>query len=414
MVEILKEANMRKIFSAIAVVALVVTMLPALILAQSTEIYINNGPLTIGKNSIVTVVVRETGTRKLVEGAEVTMDGCGVAAVKKSNAKGEAIFNITPTEEGKIKVTVKLDGYHPTDTTIPVIPDKSEPSLDIDPVSSPTNQRQITIVGKTRPGCEVYVGSVKASVDGNGNFKAVVSLNEGKNVFRVKSSTQYASTTKEVTVELDSQNPAVIIETKLSNEHYVDVEKITIQGRVEPGSKVLINGIEATVVNDYFVAEIPVKLGTNTIEIVATDRVGNTSKLNYEVKVWHKKEIKVTINSTQAFIDSKEETLSTPPVIVGGGTMVPLRFVGTAFGAEFTFDQPTKTITITYEGKVIVLVIGSKTATVDGKTVAVNPPAQLVKGSTMVPLRFLADAFGATTSYDAQTKTVTVTKEILP
>ena len=404
---------MRKTISALIVMAFVVTMLPALIFAQTTEIYINNGPLTIGKNSVVTVVVRETGTRKLVEGAEVTMEGCGVSGLKKSNAKGEAVFNITPTEEGKIKVTVKLDGYHPTDTTIPVIPDKSEPQLDIDPVTSPTNQRQITIVGKTRPGCEVYVGSVKATVDTTGNFKAVVSLNEGMNVFRVKSSTQYASTTKEVSVELDSQNPSMIVETKLSKEHYVDVEKITISGRVEPGSKVLINGIQATVVNDYFIAEIPVKLGTNAIEIVATDKVGNTSKVNYEVKVWHKKEIKVTIDSTLAFIDGKEEILTSPPVIVGGRTMVPLRFVGSAFGAEFTYDQPTKTITITYEGKIIVLIIGSKSATVDGSTVAVDPPAQLVKGSTMVPLRFLADVFGATTAYDAQTKTVTVTKEIL-
>jgi hypothetical protein len=414
MVEIIRRCKLKKVLTGLAVFVLVATIMPALSFAQSTEIYINNGPLTIGKNSIVTVIVRETGTRKLVEGAEVTMDGCGVGAIKKSNAKGEAIFNITPTEEGKINVIVKLEGYHPTDTTIPVSPDKSEPPLDIDPIPSPTNQRQITIVGKTRPGCEVMVGNVKATVDANGNFKAVVSLTEGKNVFRVKSSTSYASSSREVTVEFDSQNPAVIVETKLSKEHYIDVEKITIQGRVEPGSKVTVNGIEAIVVNDYFIAEVPVKLGTNTIEIIATDRVGNTSKLNYEVKVWHLKVVKITINSTQAFVDGVEETLTAPPTIVSGRTLVPLRFVGTAFGAQFNYDQATRTITITYEGKTIILTIGSKTAIVDNATVTVDPPAQIVKSSTMVPLRFIADAFGAQTAYDAQTRTVTVTKEVLP
>lgn len=413
MVEILKEAKMRKTLTAILAGLMVIAVLPALAFAQTTEIYINNGPLTVGKNSVVTVVVRETGTKRLVEGAEVSMDGCGVGMMKKSNSKGEAAFNITPTETGKIKVVVKLEGYHPTDTTIPVGPDRSEPSLDIDPIPSPTNQKQVNIVGRTRPGCEVMIGSVRAVVDANGAFKATVALNEGKNTIRIKASTQYASTSKDVVIELDSQNPSMIVETKLEKEHYVDVEKITIQGRVEPGSKVTINGVEAIVVNDYFLAEIPVTLGTNKVEIIATDKVGNTSKLNYEVNVYHLKVIKVTIDSTQATIDGKEEILTTPPKIIGGRTMVPLRFIGTAFGAGFSYDQNTKTITITYGSMTIILPIGSKTATVDGKTVAVDPPAQIVGGATMVPLRFIADIFGAQTAYDQQTRTVTVTKEVL-
>jgi hypothetical protein len=414
MVEILKEVKMRKMMTAILAGLLVATLLPAIAFAQTTEIYINNGPLTVGKNSIVTVVVRETGTKRLVEGAEVSMDGCGVGMMKRSNSKGEAVFAVVPTETGKIKVVVKLDGYHPTDTTIPVGPDRTEPPLDIDPIPSPTNQRQVTIAGRTRPGCEVYVGNVRATVDATGAFKATVALNEGKNTIRVKSSTQYATTSREINVELDSQNPGMIIETKLSKERYVDVDKITITGRVEPGSRVQINGIDAIVVNDYFVCEVPVKLGSNTLEIVATDKVGNTSKLSYEVKVWHKKVIKVTIDSTQAFVDGKEEILSSPPKIINNRTMVPLRFIGTAFGALFNYDQPTKTITITFEGKTIILPINSKTATVDGISVAVDPPAQLVGGSTMVPLRFIADIFGATTAYDPQTRTVTVTREEMP
>lgn len=413
MVEILKEAKMRKTLTAILAGLMVIAVLPALAFAQTTEIYINNGPLTVGKNSVVTVVVRETGTKRLVEGAEVSMDGCGVGMMKKSNSKGEALFNITPTETGKIKVIVKLEGYHPTDTTIPVGPDRSEPSLDIDPIPSPTNQKQVTIVGRTRPGCEVMIGSVRAVVDVNGAFKATVALSEGKNTIRIKASTQYASTSKDVVIELDSQNPSVIVETKLEKEHYVDVEKITLQGRVEPGSKVTVNGVEAIVVNDYFLAEIPVTLGTNKIEIIATDKVGNTSKLNYEVNVYHLKVIKVTIDSTQATIDGKEEILTTPPKIIGGRTMVPLRFIGTAFGAGFSYDQNTKTITITYGSMTIILPIGSKTATVDGRTVAVDPPAQIVGGATMVPLRFIADIFGAQTAYDQQTRMVTVTKEVL-
>lgn len=405
---------MKKTLSILAVVFLALTAVPLTAFGQSTEIYIDNGQLVIGRQSVVTVIAREVGTKKLVEGAEITLDGCGVGSIKKSNSKGEAVFTIIPTEAGKIKVSIKLDGYHPADATIPVGPDRSEPTLDIDPIPSPTRQKQITVAGKTKPGCEVYVGNVKAMVDANGAFKATIALSEGKNVIRVKSSTQYAFASKEITVELDTQNPAMILETRLEKEHYVDVTKITIQGRVEPGSSVKVNGVDATVVNDYFVAEIPVSLGVNKIEIVATDKVGNSSTVSYEVKVWHQKVIKVTIGSSTAFIDGKEETLTSPPAIVSGKTMVPLRFVGTAFGATFAYEPTTKTITITYEGKVVILQLGSKTATVDGVSVIVDPPAQSVKGSTMVPLRFIADIFGAQTSYDGQTKTITVTKEILP
>jgi hypothetical protein len=403
----------KKTLSMLAVLFLAVSALPLFALGQSTEIYIDNGKLVIGRQSTITIVVREVGTKKLVEGAEVTLEGCGISGIKKSNSKGEVVFAVVPTEQGKVIVKVKLDGYHPTDTTIPVSPDRSEPPLDIDPIPSPTNQRQIAVVGKTRVGCEVYVGNVKATVDANGAFKATIALSEGKNVLRVKASTQYAFSTKEITVELDTQNPAMIIEDRIDKEHYVDVNKITIRGRVEPGSTVKVNGIEAIVVNDYFIVDVPVQIGTNKIEIIATDKVGNSSSLSYEVKVWHKKVIKITINSTTANIDGTEETLSVPPTIVGGKTLVPLKFLGTAFGAQFTYEPTTKTITITYEEKTIVLQLGSKTASVDGKNVTVDPAPQAIKGSTMVPLRFIADIFGAQTSYDSQTKTITITKEVL-
>lgn len=403
----------KKTLSMLAVLFLAVSVLPMLAIGQSTEIYIDNGKLVIGRQSTITIVVREVGTRKLVEGAEVTLEGCGISGIKKSNSKGEAVFVVVPIEQGKVAVKVNLNGYHPADATIPVSPDRSEPPLDIDPIPSPTNQRQITVVGKTRVGCEVYVGNVKAVVDANGSFKATIALSEGRNVLRVKASTQYAFSTKEIAVELDTQNPSMILETKLEKEHYVDVTKITVQGRVEPGSAVTINGVSAIVVNDYFIAEIPVQIGVNKIEIVATDRVGNKSSLSYEVKVWHLKVVKVTINSTTANIDGTDETLSVPPTIVGGKTLVPLKFLGTAFGAKFTYEPTTKTITITYEDKTIILQLGSKTASIDGKTVTVDPAPQAMKGSTMVPLRFIADVFGAQTNYDSQTKTITITKEVL-
>jgi len=59
-------------------------------------------------------------------------------------------------------------------------------------------------------------------------------------------------------------------------------------------------------------------------------------------------------------------------------------------------------------GGIIELQIGSKTATVDGVEVELDTEPIIHNGRTMVPIRFIADAFGAVTSWDGETKTVTI------
>jgi len=405
---------MKKILTSLIVIATIVSVAPFMAFARTDEIHISTGQLVVGMSSEITIVVRETGTRALVQGAEVVMDGCGINTRRTTNAKGEAVFNVVPTETGKVKITATIQGMRPTGTEIPVVPDKSPPPLDLDPLVPVTNQPSLTVVGRTRSGTEVYVGRVKAVVDEKGNFKATVQLSEGDNHIVVKSSTQYASTTKEFLVTLDTRAPSVIIENDFGKEDYVDVKTITVKGRVDPGSKVTINGVEATVVNDFFICQIPVSPGKNTLTIVATDQVGNKTTIEKEILVYTMKNIKITIGSTIGYVDGKETTLDAPPVLDGGRTMVPLRFIGEVFGAEVSFDSTTKQIFIHYEQKSIVLTIGSNQATIDGKVVTLDVPAQIVGGRTMVPVRFIADAFEANTSYDSATKTVTITKKILP
>ncbi|HOO97563.1 MAG TPA: stalk domain-containing protein [Caldisericia bacterium] len=57
---------------------------------------------------------------------------------------------------------------------------------------------------------------------------------------------------------------------------------------------------------------------------------------------------------------------------------------------------------------VITLQIGSKTATVGGVNVELDAEPIVHNSRTMVPLRFIADAFGAATSWDGETRTVTI------
>lgn len=81
------------------------------------------------------------------------------------------------------------------------------------------------------------------------------------------------------------------------------------------------------------------------------------------------------------------------PVIVDGRTLVPLRAIFEAMGAEVNWDNNTQTVTATRNGTAISLAIGSDKLYVNGEERTLDVPAQLINGSTMVPVRAVAESF---------------------
>jgi hypothetical protein len=405
---------MKKITIVIMTALIIISILPMLVNAHSSEIIIPDGPLHPGKLSEVTVVVREIGTKALVEGAEVKLIGCGVNMNKLTNHKGEALFAVVPTETGRIKVTAEYNGMVPTKAEIPVVPDKRPPNVGFDPQVSPTSKKSLTVTGTTSPGAVVYVNKTKATVDAEGNFTATIALQEGKNVIVVKASNDYATTTRQFEVVCDTTPPSMILDTKVEDEKYVDIDKLVIRGRVDPGSEVEVNGVKATVVNDIFIAEIPVNLGNNKLHISAMDRAGNESTLDREFDVRTRTEVKAQIDSKTAYINGEAVEIDAPAQIIDGRTVVPLRFIGEAFNAEVDWEETTKTITVTLEDIIITLQINSKTAVVNGNIETLDVPAQISSGRTVVPFRFLGESLGCDVEWDATTKTVIMVRETIP
>jgi hypothetical protein len=74
---------------------------------------------------------------------------------------------------------------------------------------------------------------------------------------------------------------------------------------------------------------------------------------------------------------------------------VPIRFVAEAMGAKVDWEPVSQTVTITRDGLEIKLVIDQATAIVNDKPLEIDSPAKLVENRTMVPLRFISEAFGA-------------------
>ncbi|MCR8659745.1 stalk domain-containing protein [Paenibacillus endoradicis] len=108
------------------------------------------------------------------------------------------------------------------------------------------------------------------------------------------------------------------------------------------------------------------------------------------------------------FIEGKQQTYTQPPVNRNGNVLVPLRGIFESLGATVKWESSTQTVTATKGGTTIVLTIGSSTAYVNGKPVVLNAAAQLLNGSTMVPIRFISEVLGGVVEWDKNSKSVIV------
>ena len=83
------------------------------------------------------------------------------------------------------------------------------------------------------------------------------------------------------------------------------------------------------------------------------------------------------------------------PLIINGRTLAPLRAVCEALRLGVSWDGDTGTIKISDEFNLVVLTIDSTTIDVNGELRTLEAPAQIVNGHTVVPIRAVAEAFGA-------------------
>lgn len=123
-------------------------------------------------------------------------------------------------------------------------------------------------------------------------------------------------------------------------------------------------------------------------------------------------EIEFCVGDATLLINGQEVTVEKPYVVGEGVTLVPVRVITEAFGAEVGWVKETKTITLDYPDVNIVLQIGNPTAEINGRAETLLAAPELTEnGFTMVPLRFISENFGAEVGYDNTTKRITVVKE---
>jgi copper amine oxidase-like protein len=114
--------------------------------------------------------------------------------------------------------------------------------------------------------------------------------------------------------------------------------------------------------------------------------------------------VKVVVDGSPIYLDA-------PPMIVNGRVLVPLRGVFERLGATVIWDPASQTVRAQNGPTGVALTIGASQAVVNGQPQSLDSPALLVGGRTMVPLRFISQALGANVNWDAATYTVQIASQ---
>ncbi|KPV57141.1 hypothetical protein QJ48_23900 [Paenibacillus sp. A3] len=107
-------------------------------------------------------------------------------------------------------------------------------------------------------------------------------------------------------------------------------------------------------------------------------------------------------------VDGKAVPFEQPPVLIEGNTLTPLRAIFEAMGAKVEWDEGTRTATGKKGSTNVSVTIGSGFASINSEAYPLEAPARLVNGHTMVPARFIGEAFGGKVEWDGETRTVRI------
>lgn len=109
------------------------------------------------------------------------------------------------------------------------------------------------------------------------------------------------------------------------------------------------------------------------------------------------------------FVDGEQIVFDVEPTIEGGRTLVPMRYIFEALGAEVDWVPETVTAVAVKGDIKIEITVGKNVMVKNGSSVAIDVPAKLTGGRTLVPVRAVSEGLEAKVDWDAKLRKVIIT-----
>ena len=117
---------------------------------------------------------------------------------------------------------------------------------------------------------------------------------------------------------------------------------------------------------------------------------------------------KLATNPITVMVDGKFVEFDVPPTVIDGRTLVPVRGIFEALGATVEWDQATKTASSKLGDNSVSLTLGSNVMKKNNEEITLDVPATIIDGRTLVPARAIAEAYGCTVNWVNYTREVHV------
>lgn len=100
------------------------------------------------------------------------------------------------------------------------------------------------------------------------------------------------------------------------------------------------------------------------------------------------------------------------PIVKDGRTLVPIRAIFEAMGAIVEWNSDTKTVVATLANTTLSIQIDSNIMKKNTEEIRLDVAAQNVGGRVLVPVRAIAEGFGAMVQWDAKSQTVIIFNKV--
>lgn len=148
----------------------------------------------------------------------------------------------------------------------------------------------------------------------------------------------------------------------------------------------------------------------NKATICLEDKNGNciNEKTVYIYDVSQEKFFDRDKNHISVYVNGEKLYFDVFPMLINDRTLVPLRAIFEALGATVLWDEETQTVTSIREENTISLQIGSNRLYKNGQAITIDVPAQVINDRTLVPVRAISESMDCTVGWYEEEQVVEI------